>query len=234
MRIILIFCGTLLFSLAGGNLLAQEKVPLPFEKSVLPIFEAKCLRCHGEKKQRGKLDLRTKAAAHRDTLAALMVTYPSTHGVFEDTIKEVCRIVHQHGGQVYMDGANMNALAGLAKPALIGADVCHINLHKTFCIPHGGGGPGMGPIAVAGHLAPYLPADPREGERRTDRRMPRHRQLGAGRENAHAHVRSRLFGRQQAMTRECMNPDTRILGYRCNRDICHRETSAEQQHCLSL
>ena len=86
-----------------------------------------------------------------------MVTYPSTHGVFEEEIKEICRIVHEHGGQVYMDGANMNAQVGLTSPAAIGADVCHLNLHKTFAIPHGGGGPGMGPIAVAPHLAPYLP-----------------------------------------------------------------------------
>jgi glycine dehydrogenase len=105
-------------------------------------------------------DLRRKAAQHRDTLSALMVTYPSTYGVFEDTIREVCAIVHEHGGQVYMDGANMNAQVGLTSPASIGADVCHLNLHKTFAIPHGGGGPGMGPIAVAAHLAPYLPGHP--------------------------------------------------------------------------
>jgi glycine dehydrogenase len=105
-------------------------------------------------------DLRAKAAQHAPNLAALMVTYPSTHGVFEDGIREVCEIVHGHGGQVYMDGANMNAQLGLTRPAAIGADVCHLNLHKTFCIPHGGGGPGMGPIAVASHLAPYLPGHP--------------------------------------------------------------------------
>jgi glycine dehydrogenase len=102
-------------------------------------------------------DLEAKAAEHRQRLAALMVTYPSTHGVFEETIQDVCAIVHQHGGQVYMDGANMNAQVGLTSPAAIGADVCHLNLHKTFSIPHGGGGPGMGPIGVAAHLAPYLP-----------------------------------------------------------------------------
>ena len=102
-------------------------------------------------------DLRAKATQYRDRLAALMVTYPSTHGVFEEEIKEICTIVHEHGGQVYMDGANMNAQVGLTSPASIGADVCHLNLHKTFAIPHGGGGPGMGPIAVAKHLAPYLP-----------------------------------------------------------------------------
>ena len=102
-------------------------------------------------------DLRSKAQAHRQDLAALMITYPSTHGVFEETIGEICRIVHAHGGQVYMDGANLNAQVGLCRPADIGADVCQLNLHKTFCIPHGGGGPGMGPIAVAAHLAPYLP-----------------------------------------------------------------------------
>jgi glycine dehydrogenase len=102
-------------------------------------------------------DLQAKAALHHVRLAALMVTYPSTHGVFEDGIQEVCAIVHAHGGQVYMDGANMNAQVGLTSPGAIGADVCHLNLHKTFSIPHGGGGPGMGPIAVASHLAPYLP-----------------------------------------------------------------------------
>ncbi len=105
-------------------------------------------------------DLRKKAEQHRDKLAALMVTYPSTHGVFEDAIRDICAIVHEHGGQVYMDGANMNAQVGLTSPALIGADVCHLNLHKTFAIPHGGGGPGMGPIAVAAHLVSYLPGHP--------------------------------------------------------------------------
>ena len=105
-------------------------------------------------------DLRAKAAQHQDDLAALMVTYPSTHGVFEEGIRKVCKVVHQHGGQVYMDGANMNALVGVARPGDIGADVCHLNLHKTFCIPHGGGGPGMGPIGVAKHLAAFLPGHP--------------------------------------------------------------------------
>ncbi len=105
-------------------------------------------------------DLKAKAEAHSANLAALMVTYPSTHGVFEDAIRDICATVHQHGGQVYMDGANMNAQVGLTSPALIGADVNHINLHKTFAIPHGGGGPGMGPICVATHLAPYLPGHP--------------------------------------------------------------------------
>jgi len=105
-------------------------------------------------------DLRARAEEHTNDLAALMVTYPSTHGVFEEGITEICRIVHQHGGQVYMDGANMNAMVGLARPGDIGADVCHLNLHKTFCIPHGGGGPGMGPIGVASHLAPFLPGHP--------------------------------------------------------------------------
>jgi glycine dehydrogenase len=105
-------------------------------------------------------DLRQKAEAHRDTLGALMVTYPSTHGVFEAGIKDVCALIHQHGGQVYMDGANMNAQVGLCRPGDIGADVCHLNLHKTFSIPHGGGGPGMGPICVAAHLAAFLPDHP--------------------------------------------------------------------------
>jgi glycine dehydrogenase len=105
-------------------------------------------------------DLKAKAEQHRDNLAALMVTYPSTHGVFEESIQDICAIVHANGGQVYMDGANMNAQVGLTSPAAIGADVCHLNLHKTFSIPHGGGGPGMGPIGVASHLAPFLPRHP--------------------------------------------------------------------------
>ena len=105
-------------------------------------------------------DLRAKAAENSLRLSALMVTYPSTHGVFEETIREACEVVHQHGGQVYMDGANMNAQVGLCRPGDIGADVCHLNLHKTFCIPHGGGGPGMGPICVASHLVPHLPGHP--------------------------------------------------------------------------
>jgi glycine dehydrogenase len=102
-------------------------------------------------------DLKEKAELHKDDLSCLMVTYPSTHGVFEEAIIDICQIIHQNGGQVYMDGANMNAQVGLTSPANIGADVCHLNLHKTFCIPHGGGGPGMGPIGVAKHLVPYLP-----------------------------------------------------------------------------
>jgi glycine dehydrogenase len=105
-------------------------------------------------------DLRAKVAANRDRLAALMITYPSTHGVFEAEIRDICSAVHDGGGQVYMDGANMNAQVGLTSPGLIGADVCHLNLHKTFCIPHGGGGPGVGPIGVASHLVPFLPGDP--------------------------------------------------------------------------
>ncbi|MEW5981709.1 MAG: aminomethyl-transferring glycine dehydrogenase [Acidobacteriota bacterium] len=114
-------------------------------------------------------DLEARAAQHQDFLAALMITYPSTHGVFEDAVRDICAIVHGHGGQVYMDGANMNAQVGLTSPAAIGADVCHLNLHKTFAIPHGGGGPGVGPIAVAAHLAPYLPG---------------HVHVGVGREKA--------------------------------------------------
>jgi glycine dehydrogenase len=108
-------------------------------------------------------DLRRKAVEHEGRLGALMVTYPSTYGVFEETIREVCAVVHEHGGQVYMDGANMNAQVGLTRPKDIGADVCHLNLHKTFCIPHGGGGPGMGPIGVASHLVPFLPGHPVTG-----------------------------------------------------------------------
>jgi glycine dehydrogenase len=108
-------------------------------------------------------DLEAKAEQHKDRLGALMITYPSTHGVFEQDVKRICEIVHARGGQVYMDGANMNAQVGLTRPADIGADVCHLNLHKTFCIPHGGGGPGMGPIGVAAHLAPFLPGHPLTG-----------------------------------------------------------------------
>src|SRR5207247_2077564 len=117
----------------------------------------------GQRDPQGNIDvadLRAKAAEHEATLAALMVTSPSTTGVFEASIRQVCEIVHAHGGQVYMDGANMNAQVGLCRPADIGADVCHLNLHKTFCIPHGGGGPGMGPICVAAHLGPFLPDHP--------------------------------------------------------------------------
>ena len=105
-------------------------------------------------------DLRAKAEEHKDDLAALMMTYPSTHGVFEEQVTEICQLIHDHGGQVYVDGANMNALVGVAAPGQFGGDVSHLNLHKTFCIPHGGGGPGMGPIGVKNHLAPYLPNHP--------------------------------------------------------------------------
>ena len=112
-------------------------------------------------------DLKKKAEEHAKDLAGLMITYPSTHGVFEDSIRDICATIHQYGGQVYMDGANMNAQVGLTSPATIGADVCHLNLHKTFAIPHGGGGPGMGPIGVAKHLAPFLPGHPlAQGRRR--------------------------------------------------------------------
>jgi glycine dehydrogenase len=124
--------------------------------AALSGFEIAIVRCDDN----GNIDindLREKAEKVKDTLAGLMVTYPSTHGVFEESIQEVCGIIHQYGGQVYMDGANMNAQVGLTSPANIGADVCHLNLHKTFAIPHGGGGPGMGPICVASHLVPFLP-----------------------------------------------------------------------------
>ncbi len=127
--------------------------------AVMAGMKVVAVRCD----ERGDIDiedLRAKAEQHAERLSALMVTYPSTHGVFEEGITEVCEIVHAHGGQVYMDGANMNAMVGLCRPGDIGADVCHLNLHKTFCIPHGGGGPGMGPIAVAEHLAPFLPGHP--------------------------------------------------------------------------
>ena len=105
-------------------------------------------------------DLKAKTEAHKQDLSCLMITYPSTHGVFEETIQQICEIIHANGGQVYMDGANMNAQVGLTSPGFIGADVCHLNLHKTFCIPHGGGGPGVGPIGVAKHLVPFLPSHP--------------------------------------------------------------------------
>lgn len=113
--------------------------------------------------ERGNIDvedLREKAIKYKDELSSLMVTYPSTHGVFESSIREITQIIHENGGQVYMDGANMNAQVGLTNPATIGADVCHLNLHKTFAIPHGGGGPGVGPICVASHLVPFLPSNP--------------------------------------------------------------------------
>lgn len=105
-------------------------------------------------------DLKAKCEKYSEELGAIMITYPSTFGVFEPEVKAACDIVHQHGGQVYMDGANMNAQIGLCSPGEIGADVCHLNLHKTFCIPHGGGGPGVGPIGVKAHLAPFLPGHP--------------------------------------------------------------------------
>jgi glycine dehydrogenase len=113
-----------------------------------------------------EVDLKAKAAEHAANLAALMMTYPSTHGVFEEGAREICSLVHEHGGQVYLDGANLNALVGLARPGDIGADVCHMNLHKTFCIPHGGGGPGVGPIGVKEHLRPFLPGHIAEGSGR--------------------------------------------------------------------
>ena len=119
-------------------------------------------------------DLKAKAAAHEKDLSCLMITYPSTHGVFEETIKDICQAIHAHGGQVYMDGANMNAQVGLTSPGHIGADVCHLNLHKTFCIPHGGGGPGVGPIGVAAHLVPFLPGHPVFTERLADGHSKQH------------------------------------------------------------
>jgi glycine dehydrogenase len=105
-------------------------------------------------------DLKAKAEQHSKNLAAVMITYPSTHGVFEEEIRPLCELIHKHGGQVYLDGANLNAQVGLSKPGEFGADVSHLNLHKTFCIPHGGGGPGVGPVAVKSHLAPFLPGHP--------------------------------------------------------------------------
>ncbi|MCC6406705.1 MAG: aminomethyl-transferring glycine dehydrogenase [Planctomycetes bacterium] len=127
--------------------------------AVMAGFKVVIVACD-EKGNVDVADLRKKAEEHKANLAALMVTYPSTHGVFEEQIKDICSIVHAAGGQVYMDGANMNAQVGLCRPGDFGADVCHLNLHKTFCIPHGGGGPGMGPICCAKHLAPFLPGHP--------------------------------------------------------------------------
>ena len=127
--------------------------------AVMAGMEVVLIKCD-EKGNVDLEDLKIKAELHRSNLAALMITYPSTHGVFEEEIKTITNIVHEHGGQVYMDGANMNAQVGLTSPGLIGADVCHLNLHKTFAIPHGGGGPGMGPIGVAKHLTPFLPGNP--------------------------------------------------------------------------
>ncbi|HKX45712.1 MAG TPA: aminomethyl-transferring glycine dehydrogenase subunit GcvPB, partial [Planctomycetota bacterium] len=127
--------------------------------AVLAGMRVVAVRCD----ERGNIDvddLRAKADEHAADLGALMITYPSTHGVFEARIREICATVHERGGQVYLDGANLNAQVGLARPGDYGADVCHLNLHKTFCIPHGGGGPGMGPIGVREHLAPYLPGHP--------------------------------------------------------------------------
>ena len=122
-------------------------------------MEIRMIDCDEE----GSIDVRALSKAveeHKESLAGLMITYPSTHGVFEEDILFICGIIHKNGGLVYMDGANMNAQVGLTSPARIGSDICHLNLHKTFCIPHGGGGPGMGPIAVAKHLLPYLPQHP--------------------------------------------------------------------------
>ena len=121
------------------------------------------MRVVGVKTRNGRIDfedLKAKAEQHRDTLSAIMVTYPSTAGIFDPNIRDICDVVHEHGGQVYLDGANMNAQCGLCRPGDYGADVSHLNLHKTFCIPHGGGGPGMGPIGVMEHLAPFLPTHP--------------------------------------------------------------------------
>ena len=129
--------------------------------AVMAGFKVVAVKCDNE----GNIsleDLKAKVEEHRDQLGALMVTYPSTHGVFEEAIKEICELIHEAGGQVYLDGANLNAQLCLTSPGVIGADVCHINLHKTFCIPHGGGGPGSGPIPVAAHLAPYLPTNPED------------------------------------------------------------------------
>jgi glycine dehydrogenase len=128
--------------------------------AVLAGMKVVVVATSGEAGEVDLADLKAKVAQHADRLAAIMVTYPSTHGVFEDHIGEVCELVHAAGGQVYVDGANLNAMVGLARPGKFGADVSHLNLHKTFCIPHGGGGPGVGPVAVRAHLAPFLPNHP--------------------------------------------------------------------------
>jgi len=133
--------------------------------AVLAGLRVKVVKCGGD----GAIDLgdlRAKLAEHEGRVAAIMLTYPSTNGVFEQTVTDVCDLVHAAGGQVYVDGANLNALVGLARPGRFGADVSHLNLHKTFCIPHGGGGPGVGPVAVRGHLAPYLPGSAAPGAER--------------------------------------------------------------------
>ena len=127
-----------------------------FASAVMAGFKVVVVSCD-EKGNISLDDLKDKVLSHKSKLGSLMITYPSTHGVFETSIKEICNLIHENGGQVYMDGANMNAMVGLCKPADFGADVCHLNLHKTFCIPHGGGGPGVGPICVASHLKPFLP-----------------------------------------------------------------------------
>ena len=134
-------------------------------------------------------DLRAKAIEHREHLAALMITYPSTHGVFEEGIREICGIIHDNGGQVYIDGANMNAMVGLCAPGKFGGDVSHLNLHKTFCIPHGGGGPGVGPIGVKSHLAPFLPGHAPDGAqgRRGLRGTVRQREHSADHLDVHSH-----------------------------------------------
>ena len=135
-------------------------------------------------------DLRAKIAQHAGSLAALMVTYPSTHGVFETAIGDICALVHEAGGQVYVDGANLNALVGLAKPGKFGADVSHLNLHKTFCIPHGGGGPGVGPVAVREHLAPVPALAPAAARGRSARPRARRRGSGAGQRRARGAARA--------------------------------------------
>jgi glycine dehydrogenase len=153
------------FQLATGQahrdvcLIPQSAHGTNFASAVMAGLRVVVVKCDSQ----GNVDMEDMAAkvrAHADQLSCAMVTYPSTHGVFESEIRALVHLVHEAGGQVYMDGANMNAQVGLCSPGSIGADVCHLNLHKTFCIPHGGGGPGMGPIAVASHLAPYLPSSP--------------------------------------------------------------------------
>ena len=143
-------------------------------------------------------DLRAKLAAHDGRVAAIMVTYPSTNGVYEETITEVADLVHEAGGQVYIDGANLNALAGVASPALLGGDVSHLNLHKTFCIPHGGGGPGVGPVAAKAHLAPFLPARSGQNGGEPGRRPGRGRALRIGRHPADLVGVHRHDGRRRA------------------------------------
>ena len=168
--------------------------------------------CDDQRQRRPRRPEGEGGRARRPTWRALMVTYPSTHGVYEEQIREICAIVHEHGGQVYLDGANLNALVGVARPGKFGADVSHLNLHKTFCIPHGGGGPGVGPIGVRAHLAPFLPNNPlaRGGRPGYGRRRDQRRAVGIGRHPADPVDVRADDGRRRAHARDARrDPRTR-------------------------